>query len=89
MSGHLLGLNKFPGVQTLGVGEVWRRTSNKTVLLVAKEEAKEVCGINQLCAGLEAGVKGGIHVITELLCLSADKDKAVRDWARIPAAIND
>jgi hypothetical protein len=25
-----------------------------------QDEAKEACGINQLCAGLEAGIEGGI-----------------------------
>jgi hypothetical protein len=66
MSGHLLGLNKFPGVQPVGVGEVWRHACAKTVLLVAGEEGKEVCGLNQLCAGLEVGIKEGIQAINEL-----------------------
>jgi hypothetical protein len=66
MSGRLLGLNKFPGVRPVGVGEIWRRVCAKTVLLVAGEEAKEACGIDQLCAGLEAGIEGGIHAINEL-----------------------
>jgi hypothetical protein len=29
-------------------------------------DAKEACGINQLCAGLEAGKEGGIHVMQAL-----------------------
>jgi hypothetical protein len=33
---------------------------------VAGAEAKEACGINQLCAGLEAGIEDGIHVMQAL-----------------------
>jgi hypothetical protein len=66
MSGRLLGLNKFPGVRPVGVGEVQCHACAKTVLFAAREEAKESCGIDQLCANLEAGIEGGIHVINEL-----------------------
>jgi hypothetical protein len=34
--------------------------------LASGSEAKELCDIHQLCAGLEAGIKGGIHAIKEL-----------------------
>jgi hypothetical protein len=30
------------------------------------EEAKEACGIDQLCVGLEASIEGGIHAINHL-----------------------
>jgi hypothetical protein len=66
MSGRLLGLNKFPGVRPVGVREVWCCTCTKTFLLVAVEDAKEACGIDQLCAALEARIEGGIHTINEL-----------------------
>jgi hypothetical protein len=33
---------------------------------VAGAEAKEACGIGQLCAGLEAGIEGGIHTMQAL-----------------------
>ena len=26
-------------------------------------EAKEACGVEQLCRGLESGIEGGIHVV--------------------------
>ena len=29
---------------------------------VARAEAKEACGSEQLCVGSEAGIKGGIHI---------------------------
>jgi hypothetical protein len=30
-------------------------------LLVCGDEAKEACGLDQSCAGLEAGIEGGMH----------------------------
>jgi hypothetical protein len=47
-------------------GETWRRLLAKIVLWLAGSEAKETCGIDQLCTGLEAGIEGGIHVINQL-----------------------
>ena len=61
MANRLVALNKCPGVRPVGIGEIWRRLFAKTVLILAGEEAKEVCGDEQLCAGLEAGIEGGIH----------------------------
>ena len=49
----------------MGVGEIWRRLFAKTVLILAVGEAKETCGADQLCAGLEAGIEGGIHAARE------------------------
>jgi hypothetical protein len=66
MAGRLVALDKCPGIRPLGVGETWRRAIAKTLLLVAGSEAKEVCGIDQLCAGLEAGIEGSIHAMTQL-----------------------
>jgi hypothetical protein len=77
MSGHLLGLNKLPGVQPVGVGEVWHH--------LAGEEAKEACGIVQLCAGLEAGIKGGIHMITKLW----QQMKEDNDWGFLLIDVSD
>jgi hypothetical protein len=50
----------------VGAGETWRRLFAKVVLRIAGGEAKEACGIDQLCAGLEAGIEGGIHAINQL-----------------------
>jgi hypothetical protein len=67
MSGRLYALDKCPGVRPVGVGETWRRATAKILLLVAGAEAKEACcGIDQLCAGLEAGIEGGIHATQAL-----------------------
>jgi hypothetical protein len=66
MAGRLVALDKCPGVRPIGVGETWRRLAAKATLLVSGSDAKELCGIHQLCAGLEAGIEGGIHAIEEL-----------------------
>eukprot|EP00978_Attheya_sp_CCMP212_P021241 scaffold61838_cov69-Attheya_sp.AAC.4 len=38
----------------------------KCLLLAAGDEAKDACDIDQVCAGLEAGIEGSIHTIHEL-----------------------
>jgi hypothetical protein len=35
----------------------------KCVMLISGGEAKDACGIDQLCASLEAGIEGGIHIM--------------------------
>ena len=64
--GHLLALVKCPGVRPIGAGEIWRHLLAKCILKVAGDAAKEVCGMDQLCAGLEAGIKGGIHAMNHM-----------------------
>jgi hypothetical protein len=66
MAGRLVALDKSPGVCPIGVGETWWRLAAKATLLVCGCDAKEQFGIDQLCAGLEAGIEGGIHAINEL-----------------------
>jgi hypothetical protein len=63
MIDRLLALHKNPGVRPVGVGGTWRRSLAKCVLKVTGNEAKEACGINQLCAGLEGRIEGGTHAI--------------------------
>jgi hypothetical protein len=66
MSGRLLALDKSPGVRPVGVGETWRRCIAKCVILAIGKEAKESCGIDQLCAGLESGGEEGIHAMQQV-----------------------
>jgi hypothetical protein len=63
MGGRLCGIDKGPGggVRPLCIGEIWRRLFAKCLLFLAGAEAKEACGLDQLCAGLESGIEGGIH----------------------------
>jgi hypothetical protein len=66
MAGRLLALDKSPGVRPVGIGETWRRLFAKVLLLLAGSDAREACGIDQLSAGLQAGIEGGIHAIRNL-----------------------
>ena len=63
MAGRLIALDKNPGVRPIAIGEVLRRLIAKCVLSVAKGEAQEACGIDQLCGGLQAGIEGGVHAM--------------------------
>jgi hypothetical protein len=51
----------MPEVCPSGVKETFERLESKCVLLVCGNEAKEACGVDQLCAGLEAGIEAGAH----------------------------
>jgi hypothetical protein len=63
---HLIGLDKMPGVRLVGIGEIWHHLFAKCLLHVAGKEAKESCSIDQLCAGLDAGIEGGIHAVDHM-----------------------
>ena len=63
--GRLIALDKCPGVRPVGIGEIWSRLIAKVVLVEAGPEAKATCGDDQLCAGLEAGIEGGIHAANQ------------------------
>ncbi len=56
--------------------ETWRRAFAKCLLKVAGPEAKEACGTDQLCAGLESGIEGGIHTVQ----LMWDTHHMEEDW---------
>ena len=76
MAGHLIALDKNPGIRPIGIGEVLRRLLAKCVLSVAKGEAQEACGIDQLCGGLQAGIEGAVHVMHSIW----DAHKMEEDW---------
>ena len=56
-----VALDKLPGTRPLHVGESIMRMLGKDSLTTAGDDAKVACGSAQLCAGLEAGVEGGLH----------------------------
>jgi hypothetical protein len=60
----------------VGIGERWSRLTAKCVLLVAGGEAKDECGVDQLCAGLKARIEGGIHAMRLLW----EQHKAEEEW---------
>ena len=59
--GHLVALDKQPGIRLLGIGERWMRAVAKLVLTELGRDGKAACGSTQFCARLEAGIEGAIH----------------------------
>ena len=51
MSVRLIALDKQPGIRLVGVGETWQRLMAKCLLQVTGQEAKVICGIDQLAEG--------------------------------------
>ena len=58
---RLVGIDKYPGVRPIGIGDILRRLFAKVLLIVVGKEATRACGIDQLCCGLEAGIERDIH----------------------------
>ena len=61
-----IGLDKYPGIRSIGIGDIFRRLCCKMVLLITNDEATIVCRINQLCCGFQAGIEGAVHHIRGL-----------------------
>ena len=72
----LIVLDKHLGVRPVGLVETRQRMMEKCVLKVTGQEAKEACRTDQLCGGIEAGIKGGIHIM-RLLCQYNSQEE---DW---------
>ena len=66
MSGHLIALEKQPGVRPVSVVETWRRIFSKIVLKVTVTEATISCRDDQLCVGIKAVIDGAIHGVRAL-----------------------
>ncbi len=60
---RLVTLDKQPGVRPVAIGEIWQRCIAKGNLAGSGANAKGACGSVQLCAGLEAGIKGALQAV--------------------------
>ena len=56
MSGRLIVIEKHPGVQPVGVQEMWQSIFSNIVIKVTGPEATMACLDDQLCAGRMAGI---------------------------------
>ena len=63
---RLVALGKNLGIRPIGIGDIWRRFLAKCILAVAGSSATDVCGSDQLCAGLSAGIEGAIYGMSQL-----------------------
>eukprot|EP00957_Ditylum_brightwellii_P037936 2869385-Ditylum_brightwellii.AAC.1 len=62
--GHLIGLDKCPGVRPVSIKEALQR-----------EETAEECSTKQLCGGLRLDIEGGIHTMSDIWKNYGDNDK--------------
>ena len=76
MSGHLIALDKQPGVCLVGVGENWRHLFAKCVLKVTGPEANNMCQDDQICAVLKEGIYRAIHSIQSIW----GANSSTEDW---------
>ena len=66
LANRLIALDKCPGIRPIGVGETLRRIIGKAVCFVTRDDVESVCGASQLCAGLQCGIEGAIHAISDM-----------------------
>ena len=63
---HLIPLDKCPGVRTIGVSEVPRRTIAKAILRIVGEDVEATAGPLQLCAGQDGGCEAAVHAMRRI-----------------------
>jgi len=77
MASHLIALNTCSGVKSIRIGKTLCRVIGKAVCSAICLDATLVCGSDQLCADLHAGIKGAIHTMNELFTTHQDN---VNGW---------
>ena len=73
VASRLIALDKCPGVRPIGIGETLHRIIGKAVCLATHLDAALICGSDQLCDGLQAGIEGAIHGMNQLFSTHQDE----------------
>ena len=66
---RLIALDKCPGVQPIGIGEVFRQIVGKAIMSVIGVEIQQSAGSLQLCAGQPSGCEAAIHTPRHILMM--------------------
>ena len=66
LSCRLIQLDKNPGLQPIGFGEVLRRIAGKIIVSVLKEDIIKCTGMLQVCAGQGSGIEGTIYSMNRM-----------------------
>ena len=65
----------MPRCATYCSGEVLRRIIGKVMAFATGTDVEDLCGGDQLCSGLRAGIEGAVHAMRELY----DEHKELQD----------
>ena len=63
---RLIPLDKQPGVQPIGIGDVPRRIVSKVTLYILGSDIQLAAGGLQTCAGHEAGCEAAVHAMSSI-----------------------
>ena len=75
IASRLVLLDKNPGLQPIGVGEVLCRIPRKVVMSIVKDDVTKAIGNLQLCGEQDAGCEATVHSIHDIL--GTNKTEAV------------
>ena len=60
----MLAANKEPDIHSLACGEIWMQLLGHCIIdAEVKLAARDACGNANLCADLEASIKGNLHAV--------------------------
>ena len=59
-------------MRPIGIGNTLHQVIGKAVCMATRSDIEVVCGSDQLCAGLKAGIEGAVHVMSHLYDANID-----------------